>query len=134
MTSVGDGIEAERANWSFSGETTKSFDDHVTKSVPLYQEGHELICDLSDFFVKRDSIIYEVGCSTGPLSIKLAEHNKLKTGARFVGVDIEKDMITIAEEKAKSDPELNVSFYSEDMLDFEMEPADMIVCYYTVQF
>ncbi len=134
MKNVGDRIQAERANWKFGGETSKNFDEHVSKSVPLYQEGHDLICDMSDFFVKDNSIIYEIGCSTGTLSLKLAEHNELKSGARFIGIDIEADMIAIAEEKKKNNSALGVSFYAGDILDFEMEPADMVVCYYTIQF
>lgn len=134
MSSVGDGIDAERANWSFSGDTTKTFDAHVSKSVPLYEEGHELICDMSDFFVNKNSIIYEVGCSTGTLTIKLAEHNKLKAGAKFIGLDIEEDMISVANDKILNYPELNVTFLNEDILSYEMEPADFIVCYYTIQF
>ena len=68
---VGDGIGAQRGNWKFSGEASANFDAHVSKSVPLYTEGHQLICDLSDFFIKPDSTIYEVGCSTGSLTLKL---------------------------------------------------------------
>ena len=134
MSGVGDGFQAERGNLKFSGETTKSFDEHVRKSVPLYLEGHDLICDMSDFFVKDDSVVYELGCSTGTLSLKLAEYNKLKPLARFVGVDIESDMIAIAEEKQKSYSELNIKFCTDDILTFEMEPSDLVVCYYTVQF
>jgi tRNA (cmo5U34)-methyltransferase len=134
MASVGDNIHAERGGWKFSGETTRTFDSHVAKSVPLYNEGHDLICDLSDFFVKSDSVVYEVGCSTGKLTLKLAEHNKLKTEARFVGIDVEDDMISVADEKQRAYPDLNVSFVAADIVKMDLEPADMIVCYYTVQF
>jgi len=134
MTGVGDGINAERANWKFSGETTKSFDEHVSKSVPLYLEGHDLICDLSDFFVKEGSVIYEVGCSTGTLTLKLAEHNKNKSSAKFIGVDIEKDMIKVCSDKLKLNSELNASFSTSNILEMELEPTDMVVCYYTIQF
>jgi tRNA (cmo5U34)-methyltransferase len=134
MADVGDDIEAERGNWKFSGSTTRTFDQHVEKSVPLYIEGHNLICDISDFFIKPESVAYEVGCSTGTLTLKLAEHNKLKPDARFIGIDIEEDMIAVAEEKRRSFPDLNVSFITADAVSMDMEPADMIVCYYTVQF
>lgn len=133
-TSVGDSIHAERGNWKFSGETTRTFDDHVSKSVPLYREGHDLICDLSDFFVKSDSVVYEIGCSTGTLTLKLAEHNRPKPGARFVGIDIEADMIAVAEDKRSKFPNLNVSFVVDDIVQMQLEPSDMIVCYYTLQF
>jgi tRNA (cmo5U34)-methyltransferase len=134
MTNVGDGLSADRGNWRFSGTVVDSFDEHVSKSVPLYQEGHELICDMSDFFVKPDSVCYEVGCSTGTLTLKLADHNRGKPDASFVGIDIEVDMITKAKTKAAANPSLNVTFIAEDALVTEMRPADLIVCYYTVQF
>ena len=135
MSNVGDGIQAERGNWKFSGETTRNFDEHVSKSVPLYREGHDLICDMSDFFVKEDSVIYELGCATGSLILKLAEHNRLKDNARFIGVDIEEDMIAVAEEKKSVlGQSLNVEFLTESIVEMKLEPTDMIVCYYTVQF
>lgn len=132
MSSVGDGLKAERANWRFGGEVAKNFDDHVSKSVPLYNEGHGLICELSDFFVKPGSICYEIGCSTGTLTLKLAEHSAGMDKAHFVGIDIEPDMIAVAKERGLGKSQ--VSFVVDDVLQMEMQPADMIVAYYTVQF
>jgi tRNA (cmo5U34)-methyltransferase len=134
MTNVGDGLTADRGNWKFSGAVVDSFDDHVSKSVPLYHEGHNLICDMSDFFVKPDSVCYEIGCSTGTLTLKLANHNFGKPKASFIGIDIEPDMIAKANAKAASFPQLNVSFIAEDAVAMELQPADLIICYYTVQF
>ena len=134
MTKVGDGLPADRANWKFNGEIVDSFDDHISKSVPLYEEGHDLICDMSDFFIKPDSLCYEVGCSTGTLTLKLAMHNQKKPEARFIGIDIEKDMIKKASGKATKIKGLNVSFIADDVIELEMDNADLIVCYYTVQF
>ena len=134
MTNVGDHIYAERGNWRFSGAASRRFDDHVSKSVPLYLEGHQLICDLSDYFVNAESTTYDIGCSTGTLTLKMAEHNKLKPSARFVGVDIEDDMIAVAQKKREVSPSLNVEFLAGNVLEIDLEPADMVVCYYTVQF
>lgn len=134
MSNVGDGLTVGRGNWKFSGTVADSFDDHVSRSVPLYREGHELICDMSDFFIKPDSVCYEIGCSTGTLTLKLADHNRAKSAARFVGIDIEAEMIAKANDKAATQHDLNVTFIAEDALEMAMEPADMIVCYYTVQF
>ena len=132
MSSVGDGIHAGHGDWSFGGDVPKTFDDHVSKSVPIYKEGHDLICNLSDFFVKDDSVVYEIGCSTGVLISRLAEHSSSKSGARFVGVDIEASMIEHA--KNNHPGMCNVEFLVEDALLIDMEPSDFIVCYYTVQF
>ena len=64
MSKVGDKIKAVSGAWSFGGSVAKTFDDHVSKSVPLYNEGHEMIVDLSEFFVSKNSVVYELGCST----------------------------------------------------------------------
>lgn len=134
MSSVGDKIKAKKGNWKFSGKTVKNFDSHVERSVPLYNEGHDLICDLSDFFVKEKSITYEIGCSTGTLTFKLAKHNKHKPNATFIGLDIEKEMIKAAMVKKKKSSKVNVQFKVADISKLKMKKADMIVCYYTLQF
>lgn len=132
--SAGDGIVANNANWSFAGEAAERFDEHVSKSVPLYDAGHQIVCGLSDFFVASDSVVYEFGCSTASLTLKLAEHNREKQGARFVGIDVEPEMIEKAEAKRLAAGLENVRFMADDILAVEFEPADFIVAYYTVQF
>ncbi len=132
MKSVGDNIETTRAGWTFGGDVANSFDDHVSKSVPLYKEGHEIICGLSDFFIKNDSVVYEVGCSTGALISKIAEHSGTKKSSRYIGVDIEQNMIDFANNKFSSVK--NLEFIVDDFLLMDIEESDFIVAYYTVQF
>jgi tRNA (cmo5U34)-methyltransferase len=134
MSKVGDGLEADNANWNFKGNVAKNFDQHVSKSVPFYNEAHSLICNLSDFFILENSICYELGCSTGELSLKLARHNKTKSGARFIGIDIEDDMVSIAKEKVAENDSSNIEIYCDDVIQFDYEKADLIVAFYTVQF
>lgn len=134
MIKVGDGLAAGNANWNFKGEVARGFDAHVSKSVPLYYEGHQLIAGLSDFFIKNDSVCYEIGCSTGELTLTLAKHNKAKSGASFVGIDVEPDMVQLAVQKKAQVKIENVDFHAEDALQYEFESADLIVAYYTVQF
>ena len=132
MGDVGQGIASDRANWHFSGDVAKNFDAHVSKSVPLYAEGHKIVCDLSDFFIKPESLCYEIGCSTGALISRIADYNRNKDGARFIGIDVEADMIEVAKEGRVDGAELE--FVHGDALELEFEPCDLIVCYYTIQF
>jgi len=132
MKSVGDNISAEKANWTFGGDVANSFDDHVSKSVPLYKEGHALVLGLSDFFIKNDSVVYEIGCSTGVLISKLAASNQKRESAKFVGVDVEQGMVDFA--KNRYDQITNLEFLCDDIMNLEMEESDFIVAYYTVQF
>ena len=83
---VGQGIQADNAGWTFSGTVARNFSDHVRRSVPLYDMGHDLVCKLSDFFVRDDSTCYEIGVSVGELIAKLARHNHKKS-ARWIGID-----------------------------------------------
>lgn len=129
---VDNDIKTQRANWSFSGAVAESFDKHVVRSIPLYEEGHELICKLSDFFCQPDSTCYELGCATGALTKKLAAHNAHKPGSTWIGIDKEADMIAQANEKNKT--QVNVEFIADDILLYDYKPADLIVSYYTIQF
>ena len=133
MSTVGDGLKADNANWSFSSEVAENFDAHACRSIPLYSEGHKLIANISDFFISSNSVCYEIGCSTGTLTYKLASHNIEKTGTRFIGIDTEQKMIDVANSKNSPLPD-NLEFVHDDILHTELEPADLIVAYYTVQF
>lgn len=127
----GDAISAENANWSFSGYVSKKFDQHVSKSVPLYHEGHDLICRLSDFFLNDQSICYDLGCSTAALTKKLANHNERKS-VRFIAVDNTAEMIGEAQKRCMKVP--NISLVNADLCDLEFEKSDFIIAYYTLQF
>jgi tRNA (cmo5U34)-methyltransferase len=128
---VGDKISAANANWSFGGNVSDTFDEHVSRSVPLYREGHDLVVEVADFFLSDGSVCYELGCSTAALTIKLAEANKGKD-VRFIGVDVEEGMVRKAREKCQGYP--NVELLEADLVDMELEKADLIVAYYTMQF
>jgi tRNA (cmo5U34)-methyltransferase len=128
---AGDGIAASRGEWSFAGDTAANFDAHVSKSVPLYYEGHKLVTDLSDYFVGNDSVVYEIGSSTAALTKKLALHHASKK-ARFVGLEIEQDMADIASRNCAQLP--NVEIRCGDATQWDFEKCDLIVAYYTVQF
>lgn len=129
---VGHRIKTERANWKFSNEVPETFVEHIRRSVPAYEQGHDLIVSLSDFFCHNDSIGYEIGVSTGELIRKLALHNRHKTAIRWVGVDIEADMIKKAENHCGEVD--NIELRCEDIRLFDFEKSDFIVAYYCIQF
>ena len=131
MAKVGDNISAGNANWSFSGEVAASFDAHVSKSVPFYHQGHELIAKLSDFFVGEDSLAYDVGCSTGTLLVHLAERNREKK-ARFIGIEPEAGMVEQA--RRRTQPFGSIAIEQADFFDVALEKCDLITSYYTIQF
>lgn len=124
-------IHADNASWTFGGNVAKNFSDHIRRSVPLYELGHDLVCKLSDFFVKDDSTCYEIGVSVGDLIAKLASHNN-KKNAKWIGIDTEESMI--AEARDRTSGLKNVSLEIADVNIYDFEKSDFIVSYYTIQF
>jgi len=131
MARVDSRIEAENANWSFEN-IADQFDEHVTKSVPLYHEGHELICQLSDFFLPKQGVVTEIGTSTGTLAKRFLRHHAQREDIRYIGIDSVESMIRKATEKCGRDP--RAEFIQADIADHEFEPSAMVLSYYTLQF
>lgn len=131
MERAGDAIEVRNARWTFGGDVSLKFDEHVAKSVPLYREGHALVTKVADFFLADGSVCYDLGCSTGALTRQLAEANADKQ-VRFYAVDREPGMVARARDRCGALD--NVTVVEADLLSLEFEPADLVVCYYTLQF
>jgi tRNA (cmo5U34)-methyltransferase len=125
-------IEASRASWSFSGKVPEAFVEHVRQSVPYYDAGHQLVCDLSDYFCHADSTCYEIGVSTGQLIRRLAEHHPNKPGIEWVGIDPVEEMIAKAKQHCSGIS--NITLEAGDALTYDFEKADLFVSYYCVQF
>lgn len=127
---TGDGTVADRAGWSFGGQTPKHFDRHVRRSVPFYEAGHGLVAQISDYFVRHDTVAYEIGSSTGTLVRELARRHPK---ARWIGVEAEGAMIEQARDPQHQAP-ANLDYLHADAHDVDFQPSDFIVSYYTVQF
>jgi len=131
MQAVDKNINQHNAGWSFAN-ISEDFDDHIRKSIPLYESGHRLVCHYSDFFLKGDSLVYDIGCSTGQMLSKLAARHPHKPGLKLVGIDTVEDMIDRARQLAIREPRM--SFVNGNALDEPLEPADMVIANYTIQF
>jgi len=136
MKNSGDNISSENANWKFSGKMVKDFEKHVSKSVPIYERGQDLIVQISDFFVKKNSVVYDIGCSTGKLLFSLYDHNKIKGNIKFIGIDVEKDMIDYANNKLKEYKlsKKNLNFINNDVVVLDLEKNDLLISFFTIQF
>lgn len=128
---VDENIEADNARWSFGGSVPDHFEDHIGKSVPHYRGGHDMAAAISDFFIHEGSTAYEIGCSTAALCRRIAEQNEDRK-FKMVGLEIEPSMVKTAKERTAGYD--NIEIREADILSEELEPADLIVSYYTIQF
>jgi tRNA (cmo5U34)-methyltransferase len=128
---VGDGIIAPRSSWRFDGAVPERFDRHVSRSIPGYDDGHELVIQHSRDSLGHPGITYELGCSTGVLTEKLANASHPE-GSRIIGIDQVEGMLGKARQRCKEHN--NVFFERGDVVDYSYLPAALMVSYYTLQF
>jgi len=124
-------INAERGRWKFDSVVASEFDDHVKKSVPFYDQIQDMVCELSDWFIGDNALVYDLGAATGTTIAKLQQHNKHEN-VRYVLIDYSKDMLGKAKENLKGLD--NNHFLPCDISDARIHDASLVVCLYTLHF
>ena len=132
QSDAGDQIKTFTARWTFGEDVAENFDAHVRKSVPLYESGHDLTVKLSEFFVKNNSTVYELGSSTGTLIRKIADRHKDLNETRFIGLEVEQSMVSFSKRIHSNVP--NMFFQQAQAEEYEYEKCDFLTSYYTMQF
>ena len=125
------GIDVSNAGWSFEN-VADAFDDHVRKSVPLYDLGHDLICQIGDFFLPPNATVVELGVSTGLLAKKFLDHNRERADVRYVAYDRVDSMLERAKGRCGGDP--RIDFINDDIVNAEFPRSNLVLSYYTLQF
>jgi tRNA (cmo5U34)-methyltransferase len=134
IKSVGDNLSSSSAGWKFSGKVAEAFTEHAGRSIPLYNQGHELILKTAEFFLQKDSLCYDIGISNGRLLGLLCEYFSGK-GIRWVGIDSEPDMVEASRlHLLKYNEHEHIELLNGDVMELEFASCDLIICYYTLQF
>lgn len=128
---AGDKIETTGSNWKFDKSVVKVFDKHISSSVPLYDKAHDLIVKMSDYFIKDDSNIIDIGSSTGTLIKSLSQRHLAKSKVRYIGIESEKEMVKASNKKIHKK---NIKFVNKKIENFKLPKNDMISSVYTIQF
>lgn len=132
---VGEGISSSRGRWSFNDIDANKFESHVKKSVPGYEESHEYIQMLSDYFLSEGSTIYDIGCSTGNLIKKISDYNVEKPGINFIGIEPVTKFEPIFKQYVEhATKEHCFSFLNESIHDVDLQVCDMVTSFYSIQF
>lgn len=122
---VGDGLRAKPGRWSFGGDVSRVFEQHIRRSLPMHEELHRLVLRVAPLFTD-DGVVYDLGCSTGALCHQL---RRQLPRAEIIGVDGESTMIETAQAHVP-----DVTFIHQDVRSAELKQCDLVVCLYTLQF
>lgn len=113
--------------WSFNKNVSKVFDDHVVESIPLYNRFNKQIAKISEFYLKDKAVIYDIGCSTGNYISEICKAKK--KNLKIVGIDQNKNMISIAKKKIRKFKTKNeVKLICNDVFNLKFEKFDLAVC------
>ena len=82
-------------SWAFNKNVSLSFDSHVRQSVPFYEIFQKDIARYSEWFLKENATIYDLGCSTGQ-TIKYITQLNIDTKVKINAIDNSKTMVKIA--------------------------------------
>ena len=105
----------------FSFDTIQDFDDHIAKSIPNYHLLSSSICDLATFFVRPDTAIVDIGCSTGALL------KKIPFDGHKLGIDISNNLLP--------ESEFKTHFSNMDIRAIEQLPtSSLVLSIFTLQF
>jgi tRNA (cmo5U34)-methyltransferase len=82
--------------WTFKSKNiAEHFDDHVAHSVPLYNEIQRMTIELSNFFLRNNDTVLDLGVSTGT-TIKNIDRKSPRKNLKFIGVDESEEMLEVA--------------------------------------
>ncbi len=84
-------------DFEFNDKVAGVFDDMVHRSVPYYDEMQRMTSELVKDFAKKDSLIYDLGCSTGTTMILMDK--TVNPEIKFVGIDDSEEMLGKCREK-----------------------------------
>jgi len=119
-------------NNDFSFATVKNFDDHISKSIRGYSDLIADVENLGDYFIRSNTEVIDIGCSTGKLLKRMADKSSL-VGVDYTGIEKEQNFI----DDMNNNSAFNIEFFMDDIENFTF-PEDEIVSFatniFTLQF
>jgi len=130
--SVDETISAVPGEWRFTEEVSKAFDAHVRRSVPFYDELQRMVTELSEYFVRDQSVVYDLGASTGETISRLSRAHAGKENVQFTGFDLSESMVREAQQRVQHP---GVRFLHRNIVDVDFSPpAHFVTSLFTLQF
>lgn len=120
--------------WEFNAEVTTCFANMLERSIPDYRSMRSLVCEVGQQFVKPDTMVIDIGCSTGlavePLIVAHGQHNK------FLLIDNAPDMVEACRKHyAGREDFVKVEQGNPwDFLPLSGQPASLVQSFLSLQF
>jgi len=112
---------------------SEGFDSHIDMSIRGYSALLDDVVALSRYFVEGSTNVVDIGCSTGKLTQRIHDHNKLVSDVQYVGVEIAEGFSADLEDRKKSLPDASF-LHPMDIRDYSFENCSLVTSLFTLQF
>jgi len=120
------------SKFTFDQKVVDVFDDMVIRSVPGYKQMIELIGLAGRTYPVINSNVYDLGCSTGAVTLSIASNLKSES-VKIFSIDNSKEMIEQCS-KNLSGTDANIQYICDDIENIQLDNASLIVLNLTLQF
>ena len=120
--------------FEFDESVANVFVDMLGRSVPMYHECQSLAVHWGARFAKANTSVYDLGCSTGTLLLKLAQSIDKNKDIALLGVDNSPAMLEKSREVLKQSPIPCELFEADLNHGISIKNASVVIMNYTLQF
>ena len=120
------------SKFTFDQKVVDVFDDMVLRSVPGYKQMIEFIGLAARMYPVINSNVYDLGCSTGAVTLSIASNLKSES-IKIFSVDNSPEMINQCQRNL-SNIGTNIQYVCDDIANIEFENASLIILNLTLQF
>ena len=120
------------ADFRFDANVVKVFDDMVRRSVPGYDSMIQMIGLIARMYGQENTNYYDLGSSTGAISLSIALNNKHKNN-QFFAIDNSQDMVNQCKKNLNNKVN-NLQAICEDINQINIQNASIVVLNLTLQF
>lgn len=118
--------------FKFNALVSQVFDNMIKRSIPFYYNIQKEICWFAGKFIKPNTNIYDLGCSTGYTVSKIAENFK-KQNITLWAVDYSSELLARAKDRLKKYK--NINYINCDLnKEFKLSGASFVVANLVLQF
>jgi tRNA (cmo5U34)-methyltransferase len=124
----------ETGPFEFNESVANVFEDMLERSVPMYQECQSLAIHWCVQFAQANTSVYDLGCSTGTLLLKLAQSIDKNKKIQLIGLDNSKAMLEKSRKTLEKSPVACELIEADLNQGLSIQNASVVVMNYTLQF
>jgi tRNA (cmo5U34)-methyltransferase len=124
--------QSDIADFRFDQDVVKVFDDMVRRSVPGYDSMIQMIGLIARIYGQDNTNYYDLGSSTGAITLSIALNNKSKNN-QFFAIDNSKEMVEQCEKNLHNKVN-NLQAICDDINQVQIKSASIVVLNLTLQF